>query len=76
MARRASGRDESRSDVIWHGRVGQRQCDGALPLSDVATVAVEWRRSGTGVAKVAGHRDVRAGQRKRRGVVVKNRALP
>ena len=74
MARRASGRDESGGDVIRHRPVGQRQCDSAQPLSGVATVAIEWRWSGTSVAKVAGHRGVRAGQGKPSCVVVKNRA--
>jgi hypothetical protein len=45
MARRAGGRCESGGDVIRHRRVCQRQRDGALPLSGVATVAIGRHRS-------------------------------
>lgn len=61
------------SEVIRHRPA---HCRSALPLGGVATVAVGRGHGGTGVAKVAGHRDVRAGQRETGCVVVKDRAKP
>jgi hypothetical protein len=55
-------------------RHGPAQRCGALPLSGVATVTIGRRHSGTGVAKVAGHGDMRAGQRETGCIVIKNRA--
>lgn len=49
---------------------------GALPLSGVATVAIGRRDSGSGVAEVAGHGHMRAGQWKTCGVVIKDGAQP
>ena len=76
MARRAGGWNDS-GDCGVGGEViryrSTQRC-GALPLSGVATIAIEWRRSRSEVAKVAGHRGVRAGQRKPGCVVVKDRA--
>jgi hypothetical protein len=72
-------------DDSCHGRVGGKvirhhpahRC-GALPLSGVATVAIDRRPSRTGVAEVASQRwrHVRASQRETSGVVVKARAQP
>ena len=42
----------------------------------MATVAIDWRQGCTDVAKVTGHRDVRAGQRKSGGAVVEGCAEP
>ena len=52
------------------------QIGGALPGNRVATVTIERWRSCSKVAKGAGHRGVRAGQRKPGRVVVKYRAQP
>ena len=78
VARRAGGWDDSDDggvggEVIRH-RPSQRS--RALPLSSVATIAIGRRHSGTGVAEIAGHGDVRAGQRETGCVVVKDRAQP
>ncbi len=48
----------------------------ALPSSGVATVAIRRRHGRTDVAKGAGRRDVRPGQRETRRGVVKHRAQP
>jgi len=61
------------SEVIRHRSAHRRR---ALPLGGVATVTIRWRHGGTGVAKGAGHRDVRAGQRETGRVVVKDGAKP
>ena len=55
---RRTGNGKSGGDVI---RYRPGQCHGVLPIGGVATIAIQWRRSGTGVAKIAGHRGVRAG---------------
>ena len=78
VARRASGGDDPDNggvggDVIRY--LPAQRC-GALPLSRVATVAIRRRHSATGVAKGAGHSDVRSGQRETRRAVIKNRAQP
>jgi hypothetical protein len=62
---------ESGSDVIWN-RSAQRH--GVLPIRGVATIAIRWRRSGTGVAKIACHGSVRAGQLEPSRSMVKGRA--
>jgi len=78
VARRAGGWDNSDDRRI--GREVIRYCPAqgccALPRSSVATVAICRRRSGTGVAKVAGHGGVKAGQGEGGSVVVKGRPKP
>jgi hypothetical protein len=61
------------SDVIRYQRT---QIRGALPLRSVASVAIRWRRGGTGVAKAAGHGGVRAGQREGRIGVIEIETCP
>jgi hypothetical protein len=78
VARRAGGcydpdRGGIRGEVI-RDSPAERRC--ALPLGGVATVAIRWRHSGAGVAKGASRCDVRTGQRKAGGAVVKDRAQP
>ena len=57
-------------------RHGPAQRGGALPIRSVATVAIGRRHSGTGVAKIACHSDMRAGQGETGRVVIKDRAQP
>ena len=64
---------ETRTGMVRNGSAKSR---GALPLSRVATVTIGRRHSGSEVAKVAGHGDVRTGQRETGGAMVKNRARP
>ena len=68
----------TRSWVTGGDVIGNRPAQRcrALPLSGVATVTIHWRRSGTGVAKIAGDCGVRAGQWKGRCVVIKGRTQP
>jgi len=78
VARRAGGWDDSDDggvggEVIRH-RPAQRS--RALPLSSVATIAIGRRLGGTGVAKVAGHGDVRAGQGETGCAVIEDCAQP
>jgi len=78
VARRAGGGGDTDDsciggEVIWHVPAQRRR---ALPLSGVATVAIGRRHGRTGVAKIAGHGDVRAGQRETGRVVIEDRAQP
>ena len=78
VARRASGGNDSDDrcvggKVIWHRATHGRR---ALPLSCMAAVAIRGRNGGADMAKVAGHADVRPGQRESRRAVIKNRAEP
>lgn len=74
MARRAgAGRRETRAGVV---RNSSAKCCRAVPVGRMATVAVGRRHGGTGVAKVAGHGDVRTGQGEPGGAVVKDRSEP
>lgn len=74
MASRAGARSrETRASVVRNGAAKGRR---AIPFGGVATVAIEWRHGGTGVAKSAGHRDVRASQGEAGGAVVKDSAQP
>lgn len=78
VARRAGGWDDSDGGGVGGEVIRYRpaQRGRALPLSGVAAIAIG-RRLGRGdVAKVAGHCDVRAGQRKTGRIVVKDRAQP
>jgi len=74
VARRASGWDDSDDGGVGSSVIGYcpAQRRSALPLSGVATVTVGGRHGGAGVAKVAGHGDVRAGQRETSRVVVEH----
>ena len=78
VARRAGGWDDSDDGRVGGEVIRYRPAQScrALPLSGVATIAIGRRLGGADVAKVAGHRDVRAGQRETRRVVVKDRAQP
>ena len=67
-----AGRWEQCGNMIWNTCQRRR----ALPLSGVATVAIDRRHRRAGVAKVAGHRDMRAGQWETGKAMVKNRAQP
>ena len=69
-------RARGRETIAGMVRDGSAKSCSALPLSGVATVAIGRRHCGTDVAKVAGHRDVRAGQRETGRVVVEDRAQP
>ena len=77
-----AGRAGSWNDAYCSGISGEviRYCSaerrGALPLCRVATVAIGGRHSGTGMAKVARHGGMRAGQGKAGCAVVKDRAQP
>ena len=66
-------RRETRAGMIRH-RPAQRRC--ALPVRRVAAVAIGWRHSRTGMAKVASDCDMRSGQREARGAVIECRAQP
>ena len=68
-----AGRRKSVAGVV---RNISAQRGGALPLRRMATVAIGWWRRGSDVAQIARHGDVRAGQRKSSGVVVKRCAKP
>ena len=63
MASRAGGFDDSGDGGVGGEVIRYRPAErcGALPLSGVATVTIEWRRSRSEVTKVAGHGGVRAG---------------
>jgi hypothetical protein len=69
-------RARRRETIAGMVRDGSAKSCSALPLSGVATVAICWRHGGTGVAKVAGYSDVRAGQREPGGAMVEDRAEP
>lgn len=71
--RARTGSRESSPGVI---RNGSAQCRGAIPIGSVTAVAIGWRHSRAGMAKIAGHRDVSAGQRETGGVVIKGSAEP
>jgi len=74
MACRACARGrEPVAGVIRH-RSAKGCC--AFPVCRVAAVAIGWRHSGTGVAKVTSYRDMRASQRKTRRAVIESRAQP
>ena len=68
-----SGRGRVGGEVIRHGPAHRR---GALPLSRVAAVTVGRRHGGTGMAEVASHRDMRAGEGETRCAVIEDRARP
>jgi hypothetical protein len=76
VARGACGWDDSGDNGVDGEVIRDRptQRRGALPLSGVATIAIQRRRSCCEVAKVAGHRGVRASQGKPGCIVVKDRA--
>jgi len=78
VARRAGSRDDSDGGSVGGEVIRYRPAHrlGALPLSRVAAVAIRRRHGRTGVAQVAGHGDVRAGQGKTGRAVVKDRAEP
>jgi hypothetical protein len=74
MARRAGTRwREAIASMVWHRPAKGR---GAIPIRSVAAVAIDWRRCGREMAKVASRSDVRPGQRKSGGVVIERRTQP
>ena len=66
--RARAGRRETGAGMVRYISAKSRS---AVPLRRVATVAIGRRHGGTCVAQIAGHRDVRAGQRESGGAVVK-----
>lgn len=62
VARRAGGWDDSDDGGVGRQviRYSPAQGSGAIPIGGVATVAVGRRRRTTGMAQVAGHREMRA----------------
>ena len=78
VAGRASGGDDSNNGGVGGGvirHIPAQRC-GALPLSRMAAVTIRRWHCAAGVAKVAGHGEMRSCQRKAGRAVIENRAEP